>query len=212
MRFAITTAVMVVLLAIGGLASAQPNDCTTVVLHGEAGFPAGCTTGAGVDCETVAPTVQIDSPSGLYGFYMFARNYDDLAGIQVAFQWPATWSLGSGTWTCQTNQLSLQTPADPGGPGPGSIVTSFTGVTGGALAMIGFMIFPDISSGGCLEIVTTTAPGANSTLTSGLEQFPIREENQGKVCVNEPGIDVCECQMPAVEPASWGRIKGTYGR
>jgi hypothetical protein len=212
MRFALAPVVMVVLLAIGGVASAQVNDSTTVVLHVEAGFATGCTTVAGVDCATVPPTVRVDGPSGPYSMFMFCRNYDDLKGIQVAFQWPAGWTLTFGNWTCQTNPLSLQTPANPGGPADGSLVTSFDPVLGGDLTMIGFMAFGDISSGGCLEIVDTTAPGGNATIDTGLNIYDINPDNEGSICVDQDGLDTCTPVATPVEPATWGKIKASYGR
>ena len=54
--------------------------------------------------------------------------------------------------------------------------------------------------------------GGNATINSGQEQFPLNPLNEGKVCVNEDGIDTCEPAIEPVEGSTWGQIKSAYSR
>src|SRR5262245_8290660 len=122
------------------------NDCTTVVLHAVSGIQTGCQTN--LDCTTVQPGTRLDNPSGPYTVYMYLKNYELVGGVQVAFNWPASWSFGFGLWQCQPGQISASLPTAPG-PITGSITTAFNQISGGALAPIGEMVFNSLGQSGC---------------------------------------------------------------
>jgi hypothetical protein len=208
MRFALASLGVVALLATSGAAMAQNNGCTTVVLHATTGVNASCAVST-LDCGAVPPLVSITNPSGPYTVFMYLKNYGDLNGVQCAFDWPVTWTFGFGLWNCQTGQLTAVTPTAPG-PTTGSISTAFNAISGGALAPIGLMVFNTIGTG-CLSIIESSYPFGNIVNdASGGATTPLSDTNEGKVCVDSQGLDTCVCQPGAVEPASWGAIKGTY--
>ncbi len=208
MRFAFAAVVLGALLALGGVASAQTtNNCTTVVLHAISGIDTDCQTD--LDCTAVLPTVRIDTPAGLYTVVMYLKNYDNTNGVQVAFDWPVTWAFGFGLWTCQPGQLSAVQPT-AAGPTTGSITTAFNFISGGALAPVGVMVFNSIGTG-CLSIIESSYPFGNHVI-NGSDVMPLRADNVGKICVGEDGTDTCACVPQAVEPATWGQIKASYGQ
>ncbi len=209
MRFAFAAVVLGVLLGMSGMALAENNDCVTVVLHAASGIDTDCQTD--VDCTAVQPTTRIDGPVGLYTVVMYLRNYDEVNGVQVAFDWPGTWSFGFGLWNCQTGQLSAVTPTAPG-PLSGSITTAFNFITGGALAPVGVMVFNSLGVDGCLSIIESEYPFGNHVINGNVTppETAIRDENEGKICVAADGLNACECVPEAVEPATWGQIKATY--
>ncbi len=207
MRFAFAAVFVGIVLVMAGVASAQPNDCTTVVLHAVAGFDGDCQTD--VDCTSVAPTVRVDSPAGMYSILMYIRNFDSAAGVQVAFDWPGTWAFQTGIWTCQPGQLSGTTPTTPGAR-DGTLSTAFDPISGGALAAVGIFIFGSIGDG-CLSIIESEYPDGNHIVGADQSVTAIRDVNEGKVCVNADGVNACECIQAAVEPATWGQIKASYG-
>jgi hypothetical protein len=209
MRFAFAAVVLGVLLALSGVASAQlPNNCATVVLHAISGIDTDCQTT--LDCSAVPPTVRVDSPAGLYTVVVYLKNFDDLNGVQVAFDWPATWSFGFGLWTCQVQQLSAVQPTAPG-PLTGSITTAFNAISGGALAPVGVMVFNSFGASGCLSIIESGYPFGNHVAAPGEIVTPLRDNNEGKICVGEDGTNTCDCIPEAVEAATWGQIKASYG-
>jgi hypothetical protein len=208
MRFAIAAVVLGVLLALSGVASAQNNNCATVVLHAISGFDTDCLTS--LDCTSVPPTVRVDGPVGSYTVVMYLKNYDTTKGVQVAFDWPVTWSFGFGLWNCQTGQLFAVQPTAPG-PVSGTISTAFDPISGGALAPIGVMVFNSIGAG-CLSIIESDYLFGNHVIDENQVATPLRDNNEGKVCVGEDGVNTCECIPEAVEPATWGQIKASYGQ
>jgi hypothetical protein len=160
----------------------------------------------------VQPTVRIDNPPpGIHTVLMYVRNYSGINGIQVAFDWPMTWSFGFGLWNCQPGQLTATMPTAPG-PITGTITTAFAGLSGGELAPIGFLIFNSIGPG-CLSLIESGYPFGNCFIDQchGFDEIPIHDENEGSVCVNANGANTCQCAVTAVEPATWGGIKDSYG-
>jgi len=211
MRFAFAAVVLGVLLAMSGVASAQDNNCATVVLHAISGIDTDCQTD--LDCAAVLPNTRVDSPAGLYTVVMYLKNYETVNGIQVAFDWPGTWAFGFGLWQCVTGQLAAVQPTAPG-PTTGSITTVFNRLDGGALAPIGVMVFNSIGTG-CLSIIESSYPFGNHILdqfSGGPENVALRADNLGKICVGEDGTNTCECVPVAVESATWGQIKASYGQ
>jgi hypothetical protein len=200
------------LLLLSGRSFAQNNDCLTVILHGVEGVDLDCQTE--VDSVNVQPTVRIDDPApGIYTVIMYIRNYAGINGIQVAFDWPMTWSFGFGLWNCQPGQIIATMPTAPG-PITGTITTAFECIAGGELAPIGVLFFNSIGPG-CLTLIESGYPFGNHFIDAcegPYESIPIHDENEGSICVNAPGANTCQCAVTAVESATWGGIKGTYGR
>jgi hypothetical protein len=200
MRIAFASVAVVALLATSGAALAQDNSCTTIVLHAVSGTLPVCTTT--VDCSAVPPTVDVTAPSGPYTVMMFIKNYGEVAGVQVAFDWPVTWTFGFGLWNCQTGQLTATQPTAPGET-TGSITTAFTTITGGALAPIGVMVFNTIGTG-CLSIIESFYPFGNHVVDAAAVPTSISDTNEGKICVDSSGFNACTCVPNAVEGATWG--------
>jgi len=212
MRFALAMALASVTLVLttASVSAQISNECTTVVLHAISGIDPDCQTA--LDCSSVPPNVRIDNPAGLYTVLMYLKNYGTVNGVQVAFDWPATWSFGFGLWNCQVGQVFGTQPTAPG-PRTGTIATAFNPISGGALAPIGFMVFNSLGSG-CLSIVESSFPDGNCVLdqfSGGPEITHLLDVNEGRVCVGSDGWNTCECQgATAVESSTWGQIKVSY--
>lgn len=214
MRFALAALLLGVLVTTAGVASAQiiDNRCTSVVLHAISGIDTDCQTT--LDCSAVPATVRIDSPAGLYTVVVYLKNYLQVNGVQVAFDWPVTWSFGFGLWNCQSGQLTATQPTAPG-PTTGTITTAFNSISGGALAPVGVMVFNSLGADGCLSIIESSFPSGNHVLdqvSGGQVETPLYESNEGSVCVAADGNNTCTCIPAAVEPATWGQIKASYGQ
>lgn len=210
MRFssALALALATVVLAAPCLWAQTPNnECTTVVLHAAPGIDVDCRPD--FDCMRVEPRTRIDNPAGLYTVFMYLKNYELVSGVQVAFDWPATWSFGFGLWNCQVGQLFAVQPSAPG-PLTGSIATVFNPITGGALAPIGMMVFNQIGAG-WLSIIESGYPFGNHVIY--YEQVThLLDANEGRVCVGGDGWNTCDCRAAtAAEASTWGQIKATYG-
>lgn len=189
------------------LAQGPGNECTTVVLHAVSGLGTSCTPD--FDCAAVQPRTRIDNPVGIYRTYMYLKNYDTVSGVQVAFDWPATWSFGFGQWQCQSGQLSATLPTAPG-PIRGTIATAFDPISGGALEAIGYLLFNPLGQSGCLSIIESAFPFGNHVF-NGSAVTPLLDSNEGRICSNNDGWNTCECRATtAVEFATWGQIKATY--
>jgi hypothetical protein len=186
------------------------NDCTTVVLHAVPSFQTTCQTD--VDCTTVQPRTRLDNPSGPQTIYVFLKNYDTVGGVQVAFDWPLSWSLGFGLWQCQAGQITAAFPTAPG-PITGSLTTAwFDQISGGALAPIGVMVFTALSPSGCLSIIESGYPFGNHVVANAKQVTHLRDENEGRVCVGADGWNTCDCRNATpVEGSTWGKIKTSYG-
>jgi hypothetical protein len=143
---------------------------------------------------------------------MYLKNYDIVNGVQVAFDWPKSWTFSFGLWNCQVGQIFAVVPSAPG-PFTGSIVTAFNSITGGALEPIGQMIFNSLSPTGCLSIIESGYPFGNHVVDNMASPTHLQDENEGRVCVGADGWNTCDCRgaTPA-EAATWGLIKATYGR
>ncbi len=156
-------------------------------------------------CDPGPPTTQVNQGDGL-AIYLLTRNYDELAGVQTAFEW-GDWTWGFGLWDCQANQLNAVTPGPPGGETAGSITTAFDCLTGGATTVIGRM---HLTAGtGCIVQVPSSFPFANHTINCSAEPTAVPELGQGTVCVGSAGVDACAPVVP-VETTTWGSIKAQY--
>ena len=211
MKFVLALAM--ILLALGVSATRAPaqngNECTTVVLHAVSGIDTDCTSS--LNCTSVPPTVRVNNPAGLFTVMMYLKNYQGVQGVQVAFDWPPTWSYGFSLWQCQVGQLSAAIPSAPG-PITGTITTAFNRISGGGLAPIGLFVFNSIGTG-CLSIIESGFAYGNHVID--LNGFPyethLLDINEGRVCVGSDGWNTCECQgVTAVESTTWGQIKATY--
>jgi hypothetical protein len=200
-------ALMALCLTTTAFAGQNPN--VTLPLHAKASTFETCDGYLPVDCLGVRPTVNIPAPQPI-AVFLFIHNYSSVAGVQTAFDWPG-WNLTFGLWDCQGGQVVAVQPTNPGGPTAGSIATAFNCVNGPALAVIGRIhLVP--TTGGCISQVQSTFPGGINVLgcDQTIDQIPDSQAARlGKICVVEGGVDACP-PLTAVEPATWGSIKGQY--
>jgi hypothetical protein len=192
-------------LALGG---ANPN--VTLPLHVKVSTFEPCSGYLPVDCLNSHLTTQAP-PNSTVTVFLLAWNYFQIAGIQTAFDWDASWSLNFGLWDCQAGQLSAVVPMNPGGPTAGALATVFNCINGPALAVIGRM---SMQTGpvGCISQVNSSYPGGILVLDcqGQTDTIPGHQGHRlGSICVQTQGVDACQVQVP-VEESSWGRIKGTY--
>jgi hypothetical protein len=185
------------------------NENTTIVLHARDGF-ADCSgpQQAGLDCVNVHPTIDVTGMAAPWVFVML-RNYDQLAGLQCAFDWPSTWTFLAGTWDCQPGSAISQFPKAPG-PKVGTLAVVFDCVQNGSLITIGRMIFASAGTG-CLSIIESDlAFGTHVAECDGGDGAAIPPANRGRVCVGVGGYDACWLASTPVESATWGAIKSQY--
>jgi hypothetical protein len=203
----------VVTVAMAGMAQAQPapcgeNACTTIVLHAQDEFfpPAGCP--APFDCEATLPAID-NTGFTATNVYVTVRNYEEINGVQAAFNWDLSWNFAASNWSCQESQLSAVTPTGPG-PTAGTIGTVFNPIMGGTLEVIGTMTFT-AAGAGCLEIIESTFDNGTHTILTGdtVVIAPVIVENRGRICIGPGGVDTCIPIVPVV-PTSWGAIKSQY--
>ncbi len=199
------------------VAGPDPNDIAALILHAVPHAASNhCFTpqDAGFDCTLLAPAnVSVTAYSSV-DIYLYVRNYDDLRGLQCAFEWPLEWqfnywwpgSLGG----CRSQQILGATPQAPGGATSGTLAAVFDCITSGYLAPIGYMNF-DVGPGGCLGIIDSSYPYATHVLSCTGEVTYVAPITRGRVCVDTGGIDTCEFAGP-VTTSTWGQIKSTYHR
>jgi hypothetical protein len=197
---------MIVLLAAPTLSLAS-NENITIVLHARDGI-AGCDDPQqqGMDCVNGRPNLDLTGMQ-MPVVYIMLRNYDNLAGVQCAFDWPATWTFFGGSWGCLPGSGKGVVPTAPGG----SIALVFNCINGGALVTMGRMVYGPPVGGGCLSIVESDLPFGNHVIDcSFFNTAPIHPANVGRVCVGSGGYDACWPASTPVENATWGRIKTQY--
>ncbi len=186
----------IAVLAINGLAEAGPNELTTLPLHAviQPASPPPCN----IDdpCAPGPPTTTVP-PGTEIAIYLLARNFDNLGGVQTAFDWGG-WSLVSGSWNCQGTQVSGTEPHGAGGSSAGTIATAFDCVLGPSTAIIGSMTFVTTSAG-CLTQVESAFPFGTHVVSCNAAMDPVALYNCGAVCVGASGVDACETLI-AVEP------------
>jgi hypothetical protein len=202
---------------IGSVAYAGQNPSFVLPMHGmwPATLTETCDTPAqnGVDCTaTGRPTVNL--PSGATGpavMYLFVHEHIALKGVQTAFEF-APWTITFSSWDCQPGQLSLRTPANPGGPDTGILNTAFNCTTDRSLQVIGFMVL-ELTGSGCITQVQPTGSFFQALDCGlGLDEFAATGPNMarlGSVCIGSGGHDAC-FQVVPVESATWGAVKAQY--
>lgn len=190
------------------IAVAGANPYFTLPLHAKASSYELCTGYLPVDCRNVHPTVNV--PSGPTVIFLFVMNYGRVAGVQTAFAPDPNWIFLFGLWDCQPGPLPIVVPTPPFGPGPGTIHLTFDCLDTGALAVLGRMSF--YAANGCLFQTHSNYPLGTHAIdcAGGVDQIhPGEEYRLGRICVGQGGYAPCSV-MPAVEAASWGRIKAQY--
>jgi hypothetical protein len=202
-----------VLLFPHGTMGQTGNECTTVVLHAVSGTTVTCQPS--LDCVLALPVTQINNPVGPYTVYVGLKNFTLVEGVQVAFSWPSSWSFGFGLWECQPGQLVHHAPL-ASGPSTGTLSTTFDPISAGTLPIVGLMVFNSLGPSGCLSIIESSFPNGNVVYGTNSELTPLLDQNEGRVCSNAGGWDTCNCRpgvtsIPDDGPATWGKIKATYG-
>jgi len=213
MRYA-SVAMALMALCLSTVAFGGANPQVTLPLHAKASTFEQCGGYLPVDCTgpiggPLRPVVNLPAGSSP-AVFLFANNYANIAGVQTAFDFGGL-TLTFGLWDCQTGQLSAVTPQNPGGATAGSITTAFNCVNSGALLIVGRMHFTPGS--GCISQVQSTFPFGIHVVdcTQGVDQIPDSQQVRlGKICVaTQGGVDACD-PVSAVEPTTWGSIKGQY--
>jgi len=186
---------------------AGPNARTSIVLHAQS---------ESVFCAIEDPCLSPNQPvvtitepgKGLY-IYVIARNYNNIAYIQWAFDWPPTWSIVPwGYWLCPPGSIGAP-EQPPYGPGPiaGSCASAFNCISSGTSQVIGWVWA--VPGEGCLEIIESGHPGGTHVGSCQNEIDLIPSMNRARVCVGESGLNTCESAVP-VASTTWGAIKDTY--
>jgi hypothetical protein len=185
-------------------ARADLNDQTSLVMHAVETEFGPCA----IDDPCPGPTVTVPT-SVTIAAYLLIRHYDEVAGVQTAFDWNG-WVFLFGLWDCQSNQVNGFAPTAPG-PSDGTIATAFDCVTGGASAVIGRLHLVTATPG-CIQQVTSSFPFGTHVVSCGGQVHEIDPDCWGSICAPDGGYDACEpCQLPtAVVPTSWGTIKVYY--
>ncbi len=208
MRFLLVGFALLVLMSSTALAN---NADTTLPLHALATTYGPCPIPppSGPDPCTQG-TLLVDVPmGGGIAVYLLARNYDDCAAVQTAFDWPPAWPFTFGLWTCQSNQVSGTTPTAPG-PTTGTISTAFDCLSGGVTAPIGTMHFAAVTAPGCMSQINSSYPFETHIVDCTGGTHEINVLNRGAICAATPGsVNACDSVIP-VEPATWGDIKNQY--
>lgn len=211
MRLTLVAIAIVSLLSFGTAALAGPNATTTMPLH-------ALDTGFGL-CPIPPPTGPDPCAQGMldtevslgvtFAGYLLVRNYDNVAGVQTAFDWPVGWVFMFGLWDCQSGQVNGVVPTAPGAT-TGTIATAFDLITGGVTSPIGRMHM--IATGpGCLTQLTSSFPFGTHVVSGTGDTDPVVPENRGSICdaTSGAGVNACEPVIP-VEPTTWGAIKSQY--
>jgi len=210
MRYA-SVAMALMALCLSTTAFGGANPLATLVLHAKPSSFEQCGGYSPVDCVGVPgtpgrPTVNV-APQPI-AVFLLVNNHTAIAGVQTAFDWPG-WNLTFGLWDCQGGQVNATTPSGAGGATNGTIATAFNCVNSPALTVIGRLHFVP-GAGGCISQVQSTFPGGIVVLDCNNQTDQISHEQRlGKICVNAGGFDSCD-PLVAVEPATWGSIKGQY--
>jgi hypothetical protein len=184
------------------------NESTTLILHASAQLlPCEAPQLGGLNCVDHLPQVDV-SGMVMPEVYLYARNYQSLAGVQCAFQWPASWTCLSSSWDCQSNQLAVVQPCNPG-PGFGNLATAFDPIAGGVMTPIGMMIFGNTTTG-CLDITESIYPFGTHVISGNFEVTHIPAANRGRICAGPGGYDACNPASTPARAETWGAIKSTY--
>ena len=173
----------ILIMASPALVRARSNEETRLILHAVA---SDLPCQVNVDCQYQGPTTTVGP--GLKSVYLIAQGYDDLSGVQTAFDWDA-WLLVSSSWNCQPGQIALATPIGPG-PVAGSLSTVFDVITGAGVAVLGHLTM--IASSGTLRQIESNLPNGTHVVSGSGAVVHVPEASRGVVRVNAPGIDVCD--------------------
>jgi hypothetical protein len=184
------------------------NESTTLILHASADLaPCEAPQQGGLNCIDQLPVVDVTGMA-LPEIFLYVRNYESLAGVQCAFEWPPTWTCLSNSWDCQSNQLAVVQPCGEG-PGAGNLATVFDPILVGAMTPIGMLIFGPTATG-CLDIVESIYPFGTIVLSANLDKTPVPPSNRGRVCAGPGGYAACNPAATPVRDETWGRIKSSY--
>jgi hypothetical protein len=167
------------------------NADARIVLHAQP-YAAGnnCLTpqqSLGLNCDSVRPTVSV-SPGQAVEIYVYLHSYDSIAGAQMAFTWPASWTLVYWAGVCQGHEL-LAVPV-PQASGD-SYIGAFDPITGGSLQPLGRLRFVAGDASTQFTVTETWAPGGTGVINNQLAFTMIPASNRGVVAVGGPGVDSC---------------------
>ena len=182
---------LVVLAFSTGEAVATQNADARIVLHAQpANAQNGCVTpqqSLGLNCDSVRPTVNV-SASQVIDVYVYLHSYDSVAGAQMAFTWPASWTFQYWVGGCQAHEmLAVATPQASGD----SYIGAFDVITGGLLQPLGRLRFTTGTSGSQFTVTETWAPGGTGIVNSQQEFAVIPSNHRGVIAVGSSGVDSC---------------------
>jgi hypothetical protein len=142
------------------------------------------------DCDEEHPDTEADAGE-LTDIFIYAKvpAGGSLAGLQVAFEWPASWEFLGWMGTYQPHSIAALTPT-ASGPTAGTLAIAFDCVSAGGTAVpIGaFRIRPGPS--GCLHLVQSAWPNGNHAVNRERGDRDPRE-NWGPVCAEDDGSTLC---------------------
>ncbi len=185
----ICVAVLVPPMLLIAPAEAGPNLGTHLPLHAVINPPAPPPCEIGDPCAAGSITVDVPVGSTIHA-YLLVRNYDDIGGVQTAFDW-GNWTFVAGAWACQPGQICGTEPHGSGGSYEGTIATAFDCITGGHTAVIGFMRFMALEPG-CLSQVESSFPFGTFVVSCSNEMFAVDPVSRGAICAGQPGVNACE--------------------
>jgi hypothetical protein len=183
---------VVVLVALSASqAGASQNADARIVLHAQPfNIQNTCTTpqqSTGLDCDSVRPTVNVSAGQAI-DVYVYLHSYDSIAGAQMAFTWPASWTFQYWVGACQAHELvAVGTPQASGD----SYIGAFDVITGGALQPLGRLRFTTGTSGTQFTVTETWAPGGTGVIDGQLDFSTIPSNHRGVIAVGTSGIDAC---------------------
>ncbi len=184
------------------------NEDITIVLHARDGFaPCDDPQQQGI-CIDRPPTLDLTGMQPPF-VYVMLRNYDQVRGLQCAFDWPLEWTYVGGIWDCRPGAFAI-VPTAPG-PITGTLQIAFSCVQSGALLTLGQMIFVLPSDAdGCLSVIESAFVYGTHVVDCSIEETPVDPSNRGRVCAGPGGYDACVPASTPVESVTWGAIKGQY--
>jgi hypothetical protein len=160
------------------------------------------------DCNSPA-TVSIGAAETIDAV-LFLYEYDEVAGVQCLFDWPADWIFQGWRSGCASNQVYGVVPTSDA---ERQLATAFDVIsrTSGATP-IGWMAFVT-GSGGCLSIGESTYPFGTHVIDgpSSGNATAIPTERRGSICAGGTGIDGCSLGRNMTK-STWGAIKDGYDR
>ncbi len=193
---------LVTLLLVSQPAAGEP----ALVLHALDGASRSCSSSEVSGFRCGSANVQAASTRAT-DVVLAVHQVDDIAGIQLRYDWPADWSYQSWQSGCVSNALAaVQPQADSG-----DLVFAFDPITGSSGTAVLGLLTVFTGGSGCLMVGDSAYPSGTHFVDSTASGHPLAADRRGKVCVGAGGVDACNLGT-ALEARSWAVIKDGYRR